>query len=82
MEVVFFHNINGEIIRSMLVMHSKLLDGLNCESKVENNGRRRSWGKFLGNLTIGPSFGHNLCFKYSNGSCKPTLDIYILRTFQ
>jgi len=23
-----------------------------------------------------PSFGHNLCFKYSNESCEPILDIY------
>jgi hypothetical protein len=28
------------------------------------------------------SFGHNLCYKYSNGSCEPILDIYVLRTFQ
>jgi hypothetical protein len=27
------------------------------------------------------SFGHNLCFKYSNGSCEHILDIYILRNF-
>jgi hypothetical protein len=28
------------------------------------------------------SFGHNLCFKYSNGSCEPILDIQVSRTFQ
>jgi hypothetical protein len=28
------------------------------------------------------SFGHNLCFKYPNGSCEPILDIYIPRAFQ
>jgi len=27
-------------------------------------------------------FGHNLCFKYPNGSCEPILDIYVSRTFQ
>ncbi len=32
--------------------------------------------------TLGLFFGHNLCCKYSNGSCKPILDIYILRTLQ
>jgi len=32
-------------------------------------------------LTFGASFGHNLCFKYSNGSWKPILDIYVPRTF-
>jgi hypothetical protein len=36
----------------------------------------------IGSLTIGPSFGQNLCFKYPNGSCKPILDIYVSRTFQ
>jgi hypothetical protein len=36
----------------------------------------------IGNLTPDPSFGHNLCFKYSNGSCKPILDIYVSRVFQ
>jgi len=27
-------------------------------------------------------FGHNLCFKYSNGSCEHILDIYVSRAFQ
>ncbi len=27
-------------------------------------------------------FNHNLCCKYSNGSCQPILDIYVLRNFQ
>ncbi len=26
----------------------KLLNGFNCESKGENNERRKSWGAFLG----------------------------------
>jgi len=34
------------------------------------------------NLTPNPSFGHNLCFECPNGSCKPILNIYILRDFQ
>ncbi len=33
-------------------------------------------------LTLDLSFGHNLCFKYSNGSCEPILNIRISRTFQ
>jgi hypothetical protein len=36
----------------------------------------------IGSLISGPSFGHNLCFKYSNGSCEPILDIQGSRTFQ
>jgi hypothetical protein len=39
-------------------------------------------GSQIGNLTPDPSFGHNLCFKYPNGSCEPILDIYISRAFQ
>ncbi len=33
-------------------------------------------------LTINPSFGHNLCCKYSNGLWEFILDIYISRAFQ
>jgi hypothetical protein len=29
----------------------------------------------FGTLTLGPSFGHNLCFKYSNGTCELILNI-------
>jgi hypothetical protein len=36
----------------------------------------------IANLTLDPSFGHNLCLKCPNGSCKPTFDIYVPRTFQ
>jgi hypothetical protein len=33
-------------------------------------------------LTFNLSFGHNLCCKYSNGSWKLILDIYVWWTFQ
>jgi len=33
------------------------------------------------NLTLDPSFGHNLCFRCPNEQCKPILDIYISRAF-
>jgi len=36
----------------------------------------------IDNLTFGRFFCHNLCFKYSNGSCEPILDIYVVRAFQ
>jgi len=35
----------------------------------------------IGNLTLDPSFGLNLCFKCPNGLCKPILDIYVSRSF-
>jgi hypothetical protein len=36
----------------------------------------------ISSLPFDLSFGHNLCFNHSNGSCKPILDIYRLRAFQ
>jgi hypothetical protein len=36
----------------------------------------------IANLIHGLYFGHNLCFKYPNGSCKPILDIYAPKHFQ
>jgi hypothetical protein len=29
-----------------------------------------------------PFFGHNVCFRYPNGSCKPILNIYVFKYFQ
>jgi hypothetical protein len=34
------------------------------------------------NLIPDPFFGHNLCIICPNGSCKPTLDIYVPKGFQ
>jgi hypothetical protein len=39
-------------------------------------------GSQIANLTLDPSFGHNLCFNYPNGSCEPILNIYFPRNFQ
>jgi hypothetical protein len=39
-------------------------------------------GSQIGTLTLDLYFNHNLCFKYSNGSCEPILNIYISRIFQ
>jgi hypothetical protein len=39
-------------------------------------------GNQIDTLTDDPSFGHNLCCRYSNRSCMPILNIYILRSFQ
>jgi hypothetical protein len=36
----------------------------------------------IANLTLDPSFGHNLCFRCPNGSWELILDIYVPRTFQ
>jgi hypothetical protein len=34
------------------------------------------------NLTPGPSFDHNLCFRCPNGQCEPISDIYVLISLQ
>jgi len=39
-------------------------------------------GSQIGILTFDFFLGQNLCFKFSNGSCEPILDIYVLRNFQ
>jgi hypothetical protein len=58
------------------MLHATLMQG--------NQGD--SWllvvGSQIANLTPGPSSGHNICFKCPNGSCKPILDICVLRVFQ
>jgi len=39
-------------------------------------------GSQIDNLIPNPSFGHDLCFKYSNESYEPILDIYVPKAFQ
>jgi len=49
-------------------------------------GRVNSWllvvGSQTANLTLNPSFCHNLCCKCPNGSCKTIFDIYTSIAFQ
>jgi hypothetical protein len=59
-------------------LHQELSNGMLHVTYTQGN-----WGNFqqlvvknqIANLTLDPSFGHNLCLKCSNGSCKPILDI-------
>jgi hypothetical protein len=53
-----------------------------CTYEIQNNFQLFVIGSQIDTLIPSPSFGHNLCFRYSNGSYKPNLNIYILRTFQ
>jgi len=39
-------------------------------------------GSQTDNLTPGPSFAHNLCFRCPNEQCEPILNIYASRAFQ
>ncbi len=56
--------------------HATCTQGNPCDYRLLMTGSQ------IANLTPGPSFGHNLCLKCLNGSCKPILDIYVLRAFQ
>ncbi len=38
-------------------------------------------GSQIGSSTPGPSFGHNLCYRYLNEQCELILDIYASRAF-
>jgi hypothetical protein len=42
----------------------KFFDGLNCESKGEDNERKRSWGAFLGSQHFG---GRGACWSFKMG---------------
>jgi hypothetical protein len=63
----------------------KLFNGKSHATCTKGN-RVNYWLLVVGsqttNLTHDMSFGHNLCFKCPNGSCKPILDIYISIVFQ
>jgi hypothetical protein len=63
-KILFGQNPNKKqyeiIIENFLacMMHPQTLDGLNCESKCDNNGRKRSWGALLGSQHFG---GRKVC---------------------
>ncbi len=63
----------------------ELFNGMLHATCTQGN-RGDSWllvvGSQIANLIPGLSFGHNLCLKCPNGSCKPILDIYFPRAFQ
>jgi hypothetical protein len=52
---------------------SKNMRNTSCTHVIQGN----SWvvGSQIDILTPGTFFGHNLCYQYSNGSCKPILDV-------
>jgi len=64
--------------------HQKLFNGMLHAIYTQGNWvdfRLLVVGSQITNLTFDFSFGHNLCFRCPNGSCKPTLDIYISISF-
>jgi hypothetical protein len=61
---------------------SKNMRHATCTWVTRGNSKLLMTKSQIGNLIPCPSFGHNLCFKYPNGSCEPILDIYVPRAFQ
>jgi hypothetical protein len=61
---------------SNAVSHSRIAHRKKVDSRLFVVGSQ------IGNSTLGPSFGHNLCFRCSNEQSEPILDIYALRAFQ
>ncbi len=53
-----------------------------CTQGSQGDSQLLIVGSQIVNLTLDPSFGHNLCFNYPNGSCEPILDIYVPIFFQ
>jgi hypothetical protein len=50
-----------------------------CTQGIWGNSQLLVIGSQIANFTLDPSLGHNLCFKYPNGSCELILDIYVSR---
>jgi hypothetical protein len=66
---------------SLLWEISKSMWHVNYTQKNEDDSWFLMVRSQIVNLTFDPSFGHNLCFKCPNGSCKPSLNIYVSRAF-
>ncbi len=63
----------------------KLFNGM-CHATCTQGNRGDFWLLMvetqIDNLIFDLSFGHNLCFKYPNGSCEPISNIHVPRAFQ
>ncbi len=65
-------------------VHQELFNGM-----LHATCKQGNWGNFwllvvrsqIANLTLGPTFGHNLYFKCPNGLFEPILDMYAPRPF-
>jgi hypothetical protein len=61
--------------------HRELSNGMShatCTQRIQGD----SWLLMVRSQIDNLTFGHNLCFKYPNGSCKRILDIYVSKKFQ
>ncbi len=73
------------VLRQSCSPHWKISNNMSHATCTRNN-RGDSWllvvESQIVKLTLDPSFGHKLCFRCPNGSCKTILDIYVTRDFQ
>jgi hypothetical protein len=60
---------------------SKDIQHATCTHVMQGDSQLLMVGNQIDTLIINLSFNHNLCYKYSNGSCELILNIYILRAF-
>ncbi len=66
-------------------LHQELSNGMwhvTCTQKIWGDSQLLMVRSQIDKLTLSLSFDHNLGFKYSNGSCKSSLEIYVRRAFQ
>jgi len=75
----------GQSLKQTCSSPQELSNGVS-HSICTHQGQVHSWllvvGSQIASLTPGPSFDHNLCSTYPNGSCEAILDIYTSRPFQ
>jgi hypothetical protein len=66
-------------------LHQELFNDMwqaTCTQKIQSDSWLLVVKNQIGTLIPSPSIGHNVCYKYSNGSWEPILDIYVSRAFQ
>jgi hypothetical protein len=72
-------------LKQSCIPYPRICNGMSHVTCAQQN-RGDYWllvvGSKIGNSTLDPSFGHNLCSRYPNGSCKPILSIYVSRASQ
>jgi hypothetical protein len=76
---------SGQGLKQSCSPHRELSNGVSHATCMQGNlvdSRLPVVGTQIANLIPGLSFGHNLCCRCPNGSCKPILDIYNSIVFQ
>jgi hypothetical protein len=56
--IFFIISVLTSLKHCQLLTHSQFLEGLKCESQIENNGRVRSRGTLFGSQHFGEVEGH------------------------